>query len=68
MHVAYPESTPLSPQDLFVQHEAARILLEAVKHGGHAGLSDLAAIHGFLQSLIDAVSTQVQVRGARPLR
>ena len=54
-----------------MQHEAARILLEAVlleavKHGGRDGLSDLAAIDGFLQSFIDAISIQVQVRGGGP--
>ena len=59
-----PSPVSVSPsQDLFVQHEAARTLLEAHKHGGALGISQLSTIPGFLQGLVDAVSSQVQVIG-----
>ncbi len=50
-------------QDLFVRHEASRILLEALKHsgGGPASVADLASVPGLMPALIGAVSSMVQV-------
>jgi hypothetical protein len=55
-------------QDIFVQHEASRILLEALKYsGGPSEISELADVPGFMQSLLDAVSSMVQVRSSHTL-
>ncbi|GAX79756.1 hypothetical protein CEUSTIGMA_g7197.t1 [Chlamydomonas eustigma] len=53
----------VSHKDIFVQHEASRVLLEALKYsGGPSGISELVSVPGFMQSLLDAVSSMVQVK------